>query len=77
MEQIFIDYQDEDFLDEMLLRWIELAARSGDYAKARQKYTQLISEYPGSESAQKAEANDTLAKIEQQLNERKEKKDDN
>ena len=76
LDQIFIDYQDEDFLDEMLLKWIELAARSGDYAKARQKYVQLIAEYPGSESAQQAEANDTLAKIEQKLNDQKEKNDE-
>jgi len=64
LEQIFVDYQDEDFLDEMLYRWIIVAFRSGDYGKALSKYEQLISEHPGSRAARQAQENDTLAKIE-------------
>jgi len=55
LQQIFIDYQDEDFLDEMLRKWIVLAYETGDYNKAMAKYTQLISEYPGSDAAQMVE----------------------
>ena len=67
LEQIFVDYQDEDFLDEMLYRWIVVAFESGNYAKAKDKYQQLISEYPGSRAAQLVEKNGTLAKIERAM----------
>jgi TolA-binding protein len=67
LEQIFVDYQDEDFLDEMLYRWIVVAFQSGDYAKAKSKYEQLITEYPGSRAAQLVEKNGTLAKIEEAM----------
>jgi len=76
LEQIFIDYQDEDFLDEMLYRWIIVAFQSGDYAKARSKYQQLISEYPGSAAARRVEAQGTLADIENAMKIQKEKSND-
>jgi len=76
LEQIFIDYQDEDFLDEMLYRWIIVAFESGDYNKALSKYKQLISEYPGSRAARLAEKNGTLAKIENAMKAQEEKNDD-
>ena len=34
LQQIFIDYQDEDFLDEMLRKWIVLAYQTGHYTVA-------------------------------------------
>jgi TolA-binding protein len=64
LEQIFVDYQDEDFLDEMLYRWIVVSFASGDHAKAKSKYEQLISEYPGSRAAMLVEKNGTLERIE-------------
>ncbi|MEK6239517.1 MAG: hypothetical protein N2C14_32765, partial [Planctomycetales bacterium] len=68
LEQIFLDYQDEDFLDEMLYRWIIVAFQSGDYSKAMAKYKQLISEYPGSRAALLVEKRGVRAKIEERLN---------
>jgi TolA-binding protein len=73
LEQIFVDYQDEDFLDEMLYRWIIVAFESGDYSKALSKYKQLISEYPGSRAAKLVENSGTLSKIERALSSREEK----
>ncbi len=67
LEQIFVDYQDEDFLDEMLGRWIAVAYESGDYAKAKAKYEQLISEYPGSRAAAVVQKNNWLDRIEKAL----------
>jgi len=76
LEQIFVDYQDEDFLDEMLYRWIIVAFESGDYGKALSKYKKLISEYPGSRAARLAEKNGTLAQIENAMKAQEEKNDD-
>ena len=67
LEQIFIDYQDENFLDQMLSKWIVVAIESGNFKKAHAKCRQLISEYPGSEYTALIEKNDTLAKIEAKL----------
>jgi len=72
--QIFIDYQDEDFLDQMLLKWIKLSIESGDFPKAHAKCKQLISEYPGSEYTAVVEEKGILTKIESKLG--KEKKND-
>jgi TolA-binding protein len=67
LEQIFIDYQDEDFLDQMLSKWVVVAIDSGNIKKAHAKCRQLISEYPGSEYTALIEQNDTLSKIEAKL----------
>lgn len=75
LEQIFVDYQDEDFLDQMLLKWVKLSIDSGDFQKARAKCEQLISEYPGSEYTAVLEEKGILAKIDETLG--KDKKDDN
>ena len=40
----------------MLLKWVEVALRMGDYAKAKEKCEHLIFSYPGSEHARKAKA---------------------
>jgi TolA-binding protein len=49
----------------MLLKWVLVAYRSGDYPKARDKCTQLLFEYPESPYAQKAKQ--ILPRIEGQL----------
>jgi TolA-binding protein len=67
LEQIFVDYQDEDFLDQMLSKWVVVAIDSGNFTKAHAKCQQLISEYPGSEYTTLIEKNNTLAKIEAKL----------
>ena len=54
LEQIFQDHPDADFLDQMLLKWIGVAAKMGDYQKAHKKCRQLIFSYPGSVCAKKA-----------------------
>ncbi len=54
--QIFRDHPDGEFLDLMLLKWVEVALRMGDYAKAKEKCEHLIFSYPGSEHARKAKA---------------------
>lgn len=65
LEQIFIDYQDEGFLDSMLLKWALVSYRTGNYQKAYEKCSQLIFEYPGSRYADEAKV--LLPKIEQKL----------
>ena len=54
LEQIFEDYPDALFLDSMLLKWVLVAYRQGDYAKAHDKCNQLIFGYPDSPYAAKA-----------------------
>jgi outer membrane protein assembly factor BamD (BamD/ComL family) len=54
LEHIFQDHPDASFLDAMLLKWVLVAYRSGDFAKARDKCAQLLFEYPGSPYAEKA-----------------------
>ncbi len=46
MERVFQDYQDAAFLPKMLLQWIAAAYRMGDYAMAKDKAEQLMSQYP-------------------------------
>jgi TolA-binding protein len=65
LEQIFMDYRDEDFLDGMLLKWVIVAYRMGNLEKARDKCQQLIFEFPGSRYAPKGKS--TLEKIEARL----------
>jgi len=65
LDQVFLDYQDEEFLDSMLLKWVLVAYRMGNFQKAHDKCSQLIFEYPGSPHAAKAKA--ILPKIEKKL----------
>ena len=67
LEQTFQDYPDAAFLDRMLLKWVLVAYRSGDYAKAREKCSLLIFGYPDSPYA--AKAKQIPPKIEAQLKE--------
>jgi TolA-binding protein len=55
IEQVFQDYPDAGFLDEMLLKWAIAGYRIGDLDLSRKKMMQLMSEYPGSKAAAKAE----------------------
>jgi TolA-binding protein len=64
LEQTFEDYPDALFLDSLLLKWVLVAYRQADYAKARDKCTLLISGYPDSPYA--AKAKQILPKIEAQ-----------
>jgi TolA-binding protein len=66
LTEVFLDYQDEDFLDSMLMQWVQVAYDMGDYSKAEEKCRQLLIEYPGSVHAQKAQ--DTLPMIQEKLN---------
>ncbi|MDP6525580.1 MAG: tetratricopeptide repeat protein [Kiritimatiellia bacterium] len=63
--EIFLDYQDEEFLDRMLLKWVLVAFDRGDFKKAHEKCRQLMFEYPGSVYASKAQ--EQLPKIEAKL----------
>ena len=54
MERVFQDYPDAKFLDVMLYKWEVAAYRKGDYATAKAKAEQLLSEYPNSKLAEKA-----------------------
>ena len=54
LEQIFEDHPDANFLDVVLLKWVYVAYRMGNYQKANDKCTQLIFEYPASPHAKKA-----------------------
>jgi TolA-binding protein len=65
LEQIFQDYPDAQFLDAMLLKWVMVAYRTGDFQKAYDKCTQLLFEYPASGYAERARA--ILPKIEQKV----------
>lgn len=65
LEQIFLDYQDEEFLDSMLLKWVLVSYRMGNFEKAFDRCSQLIFEYPGSPYAAKAKA--ILPKIEERM----------
>ena len=65
LEQIFQDYPDAQFLDAMLLKWVMVSYRTGDFQKAFDKCSQLLFEYPASPYAERARA--ILPKIEQQV----------
>jgi outer membrane protein assembly factor BamD (BamD/ComL family) len=69
--QVFLDYQDETFLDSMLLKWVIVAYRMGNLEKALEKCQELVFEYPGSEYAPKAQV--ILDKIRKKLGRDKEK----
>ncbi len=61
LAQIFQDYPDGAFLDQMLLKWAMVAFKQGDYKKAAEKCEQVIAEYP--DSAQAKRAKEVLPKI--------------
>ncbi|MDA0321579.1 MAG: tetratricopeptide repeat protein [Verrucomicrobia bacterium] len=65
IEQVFLDYEDEDFLDSMLLKWVIVAYRMGNLEKAQSKCQQLVFEYPDSEHAKQAQV--ILDKIDKKL----------
>ncbi|MGI6496241.1 MAG: tetratricopeptide repeat protein [Kiritimatiellia bacterium] len=65
LQQIFQDYPDASFLDVMLLKWVLVAYRGGDFQKAYDKASQLIFEYPASSYAEKAR--EILPRIEARL----------
>lgn len=54
LEQVFQDYPDAPWLDEMLLKWGIVKNRMGDREGAKEKFRQLIEEYPGGKSAKTA-----------------------
>jgi TolA-binding protein len=66
LEQVFVDYPDQKFLDAMLLKWVIVAFASGDFSKARDKCNQLIADFP--ESPYAAKAKKILPQIEAKLN---------
>ena len=68
---MFQDYPDASFLDSMLLKWVLVAYRSGDYTKAAEKCSQLLFEYPESPYAEKAKQ--IVPKIEAKQKKGKEK----
>jgi TolA-binding protein len=65
LEQVFQDYPDAQFLDSMLLKWVMVAYRAGNFQQAFDKCSQLLFEYP--ESSYAARARQILPKIEQRL----------
>jgi TolA-binding protein len=64
LEQVFADFPDAAFLDEMLLLWAQVAFRMGDNNVAQQKLQQLVFDYPSSKHV--AEAQKKLAALKQQ-----------
>jgi len=48
LEQVFADFPDAGFLDEMLLLWAQVAYRMDDLEMSKQKLRQLIFDYPSS-----------------------------
>jgi TolA-binding protein len=54
LEQVFQDYPDGNFLDSMLIKWVDVASRMGNNQKAYDKCSQLLFEYPSSPYAGKA-----------------------
>ncbi|MBT3568268.1 MAG: tetratricopeptide repeat protein [Opitutae bacterium] len=48
LENVFTEYPDASFLDEMLMHWFKVAYRMGDKATAKAKLDQLIFDYPTS-----------------------------
>lgn len=61
LEQVFADFPDAPFLDEMLLVWAQVAFRMGDNEVAQSKLQQLIFDYPSSKHV--AEAQKKLAAL--------------
>ncbi|MCX5661805.1 MAG: tetratricopeptide repeat protein [Planctomycetota bacterium] len=56
LAQIFQDHPDAGFLDGMLLKWVLVSFRMGDFQKAHDKCEQLLFEYPESTFAERAKA---------------------
>ena len=54
LERVFQDYPDAPWLDEMLLKWGVVRHRMGDREGAKEKFRQLLDEYPGGKSAKTA-----------------------
>ncbi len=54
LDKVFIDYPDAPFLDEMLLKWGVMLARTGQIPDARNKLQQLLRDYPNSPAAGQA-----------------------
>ncbi len=54
LDKVFIDYPDAPFLDEMLLKWGVMLARTGQVPDARSKLQQLLRDYPNSPAAGQA-----------------------
>jgi outer membrane protein assembly factor BamD (BamD/ComL family) len=65
LEQVFKDYPDAPFLDQMLLKWTIVSFRMGKLKKAYEKCSQLIFEFPSSSYATQAKR--VLPKIEKKL----------
>ncbi len=64
LEQVFAEYPDAAFLDEMLMQWAEVAFRMGDAETSKTKLQQLIFHYPSSSFV--TEAQRKLAALEAQ-----------
>jgi TolA-binding protein len=62
LDQIFADFPDTGFLDEMLMLWAKVAYRMQDEEMAKAKLRQLVFEYPSSKHV--AEARKKLAALE-------------
>lgn len=65
LEQIFTDYPDAEFLDEMLYKSIIASYNTSEFKRAYDRAQQLISEYPSSKRAQKAK--DLMPNLEKKL----------
>ena len=62
LENVFANYPDAAFLDEMLMNWAKVAYKMNDAEMAKTKLRQLIFEYPSSKHV--AEAQKKLAALE-------------
>lgn len=65
LEQVFQDHPDAQFLDSMLIKWVLVAYRRGDFKTAHEKCTELIFQYPSSRFAERAKT--ILPQIEARL----------
>ncbi|MCL1856725.1 MAG: tetratricopeptide repeat protein [Kiritimatiellaeota bacterium] len=54
LERVFQDYPDAPWLDEMLVRWGIVLYRMGYGADAKEKFQQVLEQYPGGPAAQQA-----------------------
>jgi|GEM_PF-265881 len=55
LENVFTDYPDAAFLDEMLLLWAKVAYKMGDNEMSKGKLRQLIFDYPSSKHVSEAQ----------------------
>lgn len=62
LENVFSDYPDAAFLDEMLLLWAKVAYKMGDSEMSKAKLRQLVFDYPSSKHV--SEAQNKLAALE-------------